>query len=71
MAISGDVMDAPGETWAIINGSLSKGRRGLPSGSTLAQLLEENRGVRNKQNLPGLTVDQILQWADTRCFSPC
>lgn len=61
---SGDVLGATGEKWVIIQGALSKGRRGLPGGSSLAQLLEEKRGVRNKQALPNLTTKQILQWAD-------
>jgi hypothetical protein len=38
--------------------------RSLPGGSTLAQLLAEQRGVRNKSSLPNLTTGQILEWAD-------
>jgi ribosomal protein S13 len=60
---SGAVSDAPGEDWAIVDGSLSKGRRGLPGGSSLAQLLAEKRGIRNKKALPKLNLDQIRQWA--------
>jgi hypothetical protein len=55
---------APGDTWAIIHGALSQGLRGLPGGSSLAALLQGHRGVRNKQRLPRLTVEQILAWAD-------
>lgn len=52
------------ETWAKVNGSLSKGRRGLPGGSSLPELLREQRGVRNRKHLPRLTQTQILKWAD-------
>jgi hypothetical protein len=38
---SGPVAGAPGETWRNINYSLTKGRRGLPGGSSLAHLLQE------------------------------
>jgi superfamily II DNA or RNA helicase len=63
-AESGEVLGAPGEMWATIDGALSKGRRGLPGGSSLARLLAEQRGVRNQKALPSLTVDQILKWVD-------
>ena len=58
------VHDAPGETWAGIDSALQRGRRELPVRSTLAQLLDEHRGVRNRKGLPELTVAQILAWAD-------
>jgi hypothetical protein len=61
---SGQVLDAPDEKWANINGSLSRGRRGLPSSASLAQLLAENRGLQNIMRLPDLTIDKILTWAD-------
>ncbi|MEK7221769.1 MAG: DEAD/DEAH box helicase family protein, partial [Nitrospirota bacterium] len=61
---SGPVHDAPGEKWGNINSSLAIGHRGLPGGSSLAQVLADHRGVRNIQNLPALTVEQILAWAD-------
>lgn len=60
----GAVAGAPGETWCGIDVALKKGNRGLAGGTTLAQLLAENRGVRNIQNLPELTEEQILRWAD-------
>ncbi len=60
---SGAVFDAPGETWGNINNSLHKGRRGLPGGSSLARLLAEGRGVRNRKNLPPLTFAIIRRWA--------
>ena len=52
------------ETWAGVNGALALGNRGLPGGTTLAQLLAERRGVRNSRDLSPLTKRQILQWAD-------
>jgi hypothetical protein len=42
-AASGPVADAPGETWAIINGALQQGHRGLPGRDTLARLLDRHR----------------------------
>lgn len=64
---SGAVIGAPGETWGNIHAALYVGRRGLPGGSTLANLLAEHRGVRNIMDLPELTIDLILQWADAHC----
>jgi hypothetical protein len=52
------------ETWARINTGLQQGQRGLPGGSSLAELLAEYRGQRNRKNLSPLTVEQILAWAD-------
>ncbi len=63
---SGEVCDAPGETWLNLSAALREGRRGLPTGSgfTLARLLTQYRGVRNRREPPPLTLDQILRWAD-------
>jgi hypothetical protein len=61
---SGAISDAPGETWKAVAMALIKGNRGLPGSSSLAQLLAEERGVRNPADLPPLTVEQILTWAD-------
>lgn len=58
------MFDAPGESWANIHAALTQGLRGLPGGSTLAQLLAEKRGVRNIMDLPDLTIGLILQWID-------
>lgn len=63
--LSGPVEDAPAETWLGINLALSRGNRGLPGGSSLAQLLADKRGVRNQADLPALTEEQILFWADS------
>jgi hypothetical protein len=64
---SGAIREAPGETWAAINQALRAGGRGLPSGSTLAGLLAQHRGVRNRKTLSPLTEEQILAWADAHC----
>jgi hypothetical protein len=61
---SGPVPEAPGETWTTVNQALYRGRRGLPGGSSLALLLAERRGVRNVWSRPGLSLEQILAWAD-------
>ena len=52
------------DTWASVNSALQQGFRGLPGGSSLAKLLATHCGVRNKQGLPSLTIEQILAWAD-------
>jgi hypothetical protein len=61
---TGQVLDAPEETWQAMHMALSQGHRGLPGGSTLALLLAERRGVRNRRSLPELSVEQVLAWAD-------
>jgi hypothetical protein len=61
---SGPVADAQGETWSGVDCALNEGCRSLPGGSSVAQLLEARRGVRNHLNLPPLTPEQILRWAD-------
>lgn len=53
-----------GETWIGISEALRIGRRGQPGGDSLARLLDRERGVRNKQDLPPFTIQQILAWAD-------
>jgi len=49
---SGAVADAPGETWKGINHALRLGYRNLSGGSSLARLLEQERGVRHLKRLP-------------------
>ena len=61
---SGPVLGAPGETWQAVHDALYVGQRGLPGGSSLARLLARKRGVRNVQDLPPLTVQQIREWAE-------
>jgi hypothetical protein len=61
---SGAVITSPNETWLAVNHALSRGMRGLPGGSSLAQVLAKHRGKRNLAAVPVLTNDQILLWAD-------
>ncbi len=63
-ATSGPILHAEGESWFAVNRALVSGHRGLRGGSSLPQLLEAERGVRNRAALPPLTADQILGWAD-------
>jgi len=61
---SGDIMGTIGENWGLVDQSLRKGLRGLQGGSSLAKLLAAERGARNYHQLPPLTEEQILAWAD-------
>lgn len=61
---SGPVFDAPGEVWLNVDASLREGNRGLPGGSSLPRLLAEERGVPHRLDVPRLTVEVILGWAD-------
>jgi hypothetical protein len=61
---SGAVHVAPGEQWDTIDDALRQGHRGLAGGSSLLRLLVKKRGVRDPLNLPPLTIEQILYWAD-------
>jgi hypothetical protein len=61
---SGDVQDAAEETWADVDRALRRNLRGLQCSSSLAQLLAEKRGVRNRADLAPLDEEQILSWAD-------
>jgi hypothetical protein len=61
---SGPIVAVPEETWATIESALRTGGRGLAGGSSLACLLEQQRGVRNLARLPRLTPAKILRWAD-------
>lgn len=61
---SGRVIGATDENWQAIDMALRCGHRGLPGSSSLAQLLAEHRGVRNRKRLPPLTAPRILEWAD-------
>ena len=56
--------ESPEDTWPIVDGALNLGSRGLPKNSSLAKLLKEHRGVRHIKELPDLSVEQILKWAD-------
>lgn len=61
---SGRIGAAPHEKWGNISAALRDGGRGRPGGSSLARLLAKQRGVRNRGQLPGLSVRQVLRWAD-------
>ncbi len=61
---SGPLADAPGETWRSVDQALRTGLRGLPGGKSLAGLLAERRGARNRTNLPRLEPKQIVTWAE-------
>jgi hypothetical protein len=61
---SGEILGSLGETWFKIDKALRNGTRGLPGGSSLARLLEEHFGVRNKAHLPRLSNRLILHWCD-------
>ena len=67
---SGPVKGATGETWSAINSALIHGFRGCPGGSSLIRLLAAHRGVRNRANLPQLSIAQILKWADATTSEP-
>ena len=61
---SGEILDWIGETWINVDAALRQGFRSLPGGSSLAHLLVTHLGVRTKANIPRLTLEQILEWAD-------
>jgi hypothetical protein len=61
---TGFIYNTIGETWHRIDKALSRGTRGLSGKSSLAQLLAERRGVRNRKRLPRLREKTILAWAD-------
>jgi hypothetical protein len=59
----GHVLDNKNEKWQNIDQALARGYRGLPGGDSLARLLDRERGKRNIGDLPGLTEEQVLGWA--------
>jgi hypothetical protein len=61
---SGRIPGSLGETWQAVEMALRDGNRGLPGGTSLAQLLAEQRGVRNRMHPPRLTERHILAWMD-------
>jgi hypothetical protein len=62
--LSGPIEDAPGETWTAVGVALSHGKRGLPGGSSLSQVLAKHRGRRNRLRLPSYSIARLLKWAD-------
>lgn len=63
-AKSGPIPESEGETWCAVDTALAAGSRGLPGGDSLARLLARRRGRRNTADLPPLTHEAILNWAD-------
>jgi hypothetical protein len=64
IVMAGKIHRHPQETWAAINEALRHGRRGLPGGTTLSQLLIEQRGASYSPMVANMNVKQILAWAD-------
>ena len=60
---SGPVPRSGGETWIGIDGAIQYGRRGLPGGATLAQVLARRCGRPYRRKATDLTIEQILKWA--------
>jgi len=61
---SGRVENQPDLNWELVHLALRFGRHGLPGGSSLAQFLASERGVRRRKTPPPpLEFDQILSWA--------
>ncbi len=60
---SGRIIGAPEEKWRNIDNALRYGLRGCPGKSSLATLLELERGRRNKRTLPPVTEADVLRWA--------
>ncbi|MGE3805869.1 MAG: hypothetical protein AB7K24_14435 [Gemmataceae bacterium] len=62
---SGPVPEAPGETWNSVERALRNARRGLKTGMSLAEFLSRHRrGKRYHLDLPRISPEQILAWAD-------
>jgi hypothetical protein len=55
-----------GLTWSAIDRALRVGGRGLRGGASLAQLLAERKGARNRVSRPLLFEEQIVIWAETQ-----
>lgn len=63
-ANSGRIPEAAHSSWANVDAALRGCLRGLTVASSLARLLEAERGVRNRRRPADLSVAQILAWAD-------
>ena len=61
---SGSIPGSGGEKWQGVENALRLGSRGLARGSSIAMLLAEHRGTRNRKALPPLTEELILTRAD-------
>jgi hypothetical protein len=62
--VNSGVIAGTEERWDNIDNDLLQGHRGLPGGSSLAQLLMRRRGARNRMRLPPFSQRQVLAWAD-------
>jgi hypothetical protein len=60
---SGEILEAPGETWSIVESALHEGLRGLPPGSSLAKLLAQAGRKQPHCLSPDLSPQQITTWA--------
>src|SRR5262249_47551025 len=60
---SGRVVGALSESWVAVDMALRVGCRGLPGGTSLAQLLADPRGSRHKHRLLALTEQVIVALA--------
>lgn len=67
IADSTPVQSGDDTTWAQVHESLRYGTRGLaPGGDSLAQFLHRHCGLKvHKRRISPLTIQQILEWADT------
>jgi hypothetical protein len=63
-AHAGPVRGIPDEMWSAVDAALRFGRRGLPGGSSLTALFRPSLDPAARGNRPGLTVEQVLAWAD-------
>ena len=62
---SGPIRTHPGETWVNIDEALQHGRRGLPTGTSLAELFaSQAEDAAWNRARPRLILDQVLAWAD-------
>src|SRR5471032_2260614 len=62
---TGLIIGVLAENWRKVDNGLRWGYRGLPGGSSLAQILAEQRNVRNCAKLPAFRRQQILHWVDS------
>ncbi len=62
--LSGTIPRSGGESWLGIDEALLRGRRGLPGGETLVQLLARGRGRPYRRKGQDLSIRDILRWAD-------
>jgi hypothetical protein len=61
---SGSIPDTVGETWLRVDEALRRGVRSLAGDSSLARLLAEHRGKRNRTRPPALREEDVRRWAE-------